>query len=1187
MKPETNLRVQNGREKAVALVIVLSFVVLLTVAVVAFLSRATTERQVSGSSANSERANTLALGALDVVVGDLKDEIIASSTASSSGGYTIYSPKMSASVPVGMMPWRTGVPKTGATPIPNLVSRSVRSSDAASDSPYVPYSSDYTSPPVNRAADDGTDDTSSAKASLNGRSVSLARWNSHYLIPRLNVGSITIESSPVSSFVPPDWVLVSRDGPVSATGIGAGSTAVNQSSATNGRYVIGRYAYAVYDEGGMLDLNVAGYPTPAPIPAASPPQPSAFKGSLAFADLTASSGVNLPQDQLNKIVEWRNYASIAAQSTPANTPSGTVTGSGANYFTAASANDYSNYVRARSDGFLSTSVTAYPSPATATSRTDHSFTTRQDLLRLRRMTGFSQDALQYLGTFSRELNAPSFSPTTPTVINPNFAQVLVTTPFTRFDGSPAAAGEALVQKRFPLSRLAWITYKGPSALLPATDSVITQLRASGVSAATIAAGTPANIQACFGLTYTATDLWIYNHGTATSILNLTAVATAGREPDFFELLQAAILTGSLGQNTGGGVTPVTGGIASTVFPDVHMANTAHHVLSIGAAIIDQSDPDSIPTRLQITPGTTAWTAYGVESLPYISQMYPAAGISPDDPTKWATYLLFQLWNPHQNVPMVLPAVRLRVDGGLGLFRGGNGEVWTNTGTDSFHAAGGSIALSSATAFAPSPAPLLTANSVVTATTPGSFVALPAPPSSATMPLVGYRLPDYGYAAPSPRPAATPVLWLQIGASTTPPTLSTRNQFNAAMEVDVGGGNFVPYNHFIGINDTASWIKDDPIALRTASSIITGAPRAFSAAQLRQVPPPAFMKADPRATRFGLVQTNAVSSNATITEPLWPSATLPNGYGGAIADPGGLVEHAPVKFVGSPYFPATLALNAAASTSTRTGYSDNDTFQRPADSVYPEPTPFANPTPRYSTAYFPASTPAPSPTPPPNSIVMFNDYSPIVLNRPFHSVGELGYAFRDLPWKTLDFFTETSGDAGLLDVFSVNDEPKIIAGRINLNTRQAPALQSILAGALVSELEASNTVFNTGASALAAPVIAANITSATSAAPLRDISQLITRTTLPVVTLPVPASGSAHNQRVKAKREVIPRALASVAESRTWNLLIDVIAQSGRYPPTAGNLSDFVVEGEKRYWLHVAIDRFTGQVIDQQLEAVYE
>jgi hypothetical protein len=65
-------------------------------------------------------------------------------------------------------------------------------------------------------------------------------------------------------------------------------------------------------------------------------------------------------------------------------------------------------------------------------------------------------------------------------------------------------------------------------------------------------------------------------------------------------------------------------------------------------------------------------------------------------------------------------------------------------------------------------------------------------------------------------------------------------------------------------------------------------------------------------------------------------------------------------------------------------------------------------------------------------------------------------------------------------------------------------------------------------------------------------------------------------------------LSDTWQTRTWNLLIDVIAQLGKYPPTAQSLqNDFVVEGEKRYWLHVAIDRFTGEIIDQQLEAVYE
>ena len=49
----------------------------------------------------------------------------------------------------------------------------------------------------------------------------------------------------------------------------------------------------------------------------------------------------------------------------------------------------------------------------------------------------------------------------------------------------------------------------------------------------------------------------------------------------------------------------------------------------------------------------------------------------------------------------------------------------------------------------------------------------------------------------------------------------------------------------------------------------------------------------------------------------------------------------------------------------------------------------------------------------------------------------------------------------------------------------------------------------------------------------------------------------------------------------------MIARSGRYPPNANSLAGFMVEGETHYWVHVAIDRFTGQVIDKQIEVVNE
>jgi hypothetical protein len=74
---------------------------------------------------------------------------------------------------------------------------------------------------------------------------------------------------------------------------------------------------------------------------------------------------------------------------------------------------------------------------------------------------------------------------------------------------------------------------------------------------------------------------------------------------------------------------------------------------------------------------------------------------------------------------------------------------------------------------------------------------------------------------------------------------------------------------------------------------------------------------------------------------------------------------------------------------------------------------------------------------------------------------------------------------------------------------------------------------------------------------------------------------------KYKREAVTRALADVMNTRTWNLMIDVIAQSGRYTTTSQTLNDFVVEGERHYWVHVAIDRFTGKILSKQVEPVTE
>jgi hypothetical protein len=101
---------------------------------------------------------------------------------------------------------------------------------------------------------------------------------------------------------------------------------------------------------------------------------------------------------------------------------------------------------------------------------------------------------------------------------------------------------------------------------------------------------------------------------------------------------------------------------------------------------------------------------------------------------------------------------------------------------------------------------------------------------------------------------------------------------------------------------------------------------------------------------------------------------------------------------------------------------------------------------------PQSTPAATATTPATKTPFTQSQSrPLLLHRPFRTVAELGYVFRDVPWKNIDFFTPESGDAALLDLFCINetgDPNGMVAGKVNLNTRQAPVLTAIVSGGYV-------------------------------------------------------------------------------------------------------------------------------------------
>jgi hypothetical protein len=280
--------------------------------------------------------------------------------------------------------------------------------------------------------------------------------------------------------------------------------------------------------------------------------------------------------------------------------------------------------------------------------------------------------------------------------------------------------------------------------------------------------------------------------------------------------------------------------------------------------------------------------------------------------------------------------------------------------------------------------------------------------------------------------------------------------------------------------------------------------------------------------------------------------------------------------------------------------------------------------------------------------------PFFLHRPFRSVAELGYVFSDTPWRSLDFSTAESGGTALLDTFCINDasDPEgLIAGKVNLNTRQPAVLKAILTEAYLDP-KLLGTSVNTAridasatADGVAKALVARTSSLAASAGPLRNVSELVGRflartpikdlgsilnggnegtlnsalgfydgklsyggfsdgtwdsaARTPKVSNPATDIYSAYRASSKLTsvrdtvtniqrfREAPIRALAAAGQTRVWNLMIDVVAQAGRFPQSAKAFEAFKVQGEQRYWVHVAIDRLTGKVIDKQIEVVKE
>jgi hypothetical protein len=1212
-------RPSSRREQAAALIIVLALVVLVTGLVVAYVSRTTSDRPVAHSSFNQSKANQLAQSAMDNVIGDLRWEIKNGSTPMTlspvppGGPTTLYIPSSAAN----MVPRKSGNVAT----VPNLIRRSIRSDPVPSPPAVQSFASAVNSTDV----------------SANGRSISSTRWNSHYLV--LKNDTTTNDSVPINDFTnaTPDWVFVTDDSSRPGRIV---ITAPDNS-------IIGRYAYAVYDEGGLVDMNAAGYPSPMTI------MQYGRKGSLAFADLKGLGSFGLSSTGMDNVVGWRNYASAQ--------PTGSLSSNFS--FSANSANTYYNFILTdptyiQLTNFLPNTPVALtyftnyfltpatangspsptPTPPTNNNQTDQAFTGRKELINFATATtggNFRVNALQHLGTLSREAMAsvPQWIPSTLTSTNPNFQTLLVTTPFTRNDGSTANAGEYLLDRRFLLQRLNWLTYKGPSATVanggtrntvptsaPAIGSADYDLwlltRTNGITFnltnTFLQQGTAANILKYFGLAWDATnERWNYvGHGG--SVTPIGSIATFGvggtqaatREPDFFELLQAGILSGSLADS-----------VASyPELPITHQQSSMLHVLTIGANLIAQSRVDSYPVRIACTVGSTVMEAVGAPRLPYINSLAacPVGVTSPlSGGMNW--FLVPNLWDPFRdswdlteanaanngNGPLLTPGylrpnVRITIGGSTGAPTiGGSG----GTGTVGFGATSSVTnngRVSPVTPFASVTIPFLPlqlANNASTAGRDGFREAarlgasdFTSAPGSFTATVLGSLTPSWSTVvrpfndtSTVPRTDNFVVFRLSspIPTGTTGfPVLVLSSGFQMTMDYQSPNGTWYSYSFLQGNNATNTWISSNLNIATNYSNYFTPTTPVYTAPTIcRSGSPtlwttatggvaalagaPMFAKADPRTIRYnsqiGALTLN--SGSAGIIGSIWPSP-----YASAPAMPGA---------TNPATYSQTTGDNAPAAGVV--GANSNPYGETNGDAV-----------------------------------------RPVMMNRPFRSVGEMGYSFRDQPFRTLSFSwapTSPNPDAGLLDLFTTtayDPTPTPIptpsatptntptptstprGGVISLNSQQPGAI----AGVLTSTIRRENTprLVSGGAptpspSPLASPdanTVAASLASSS------GLSPIVNRAGLTTLIANLPDTSGLGPSQPKTERESVARALGEMGQTRTWNLLIDVIAQSGRYPPTATSLRNgFVVEGEQRYWVHVAIDRFTGEVIAKQIESVNE
>jgi hypothetical protein len=1108
-----------ARSSGFALIISLLMITALAVLVLAFFARSTGERKLVHSNVSVQQSKLLCDFTRDELIRSLRQEIAAGSILipnphdSANWEQTLFRPKSASTA----FPTRSG----SSPNLPNLLKRS-----NATEAFF--HGADFDTalfPAPARASN-----ISSATPSLNGRYVDFESWNKPGL---MNEADFT------SAGILPQWMLLGRQGFLDADAANLNEYANPASE----QFVIGRAAFMIYDVSGLLDINAAGNQVSGSRNQAG--------GRLHRADLSLIPGVL----DAERLLEWRAPES---------------------------AEDASQ---------LDAPDTAFIDPLPG----DERFLNRQDLLTYIKNNPdvLSNDVLPYVTVFSRTHNVPRWMPevdgsnqifplptnqndraarnkeykthaiadrSNPSLYTRNPDVLAIRRQYDATWTTPegevvnARAGDPIMRKRFDLSKLA----------------LFDEYEANPNDASVLAA-----IRYYFGLLpANEPGLWDYDVVTSSGgghwrVINTLARVAAlpanqARDPNFFEILQAAILHGSLAHTR---TRPDTGNYSGT-----NLENSVA-IFQIGANIIDQYDTNSFPTGIRARNAANVTLLndhnsriYGAENLPYMSELLGWIYRPESDLQRLTVKGMWipEVWNPHRNAAEAegLP-IRL---------------VWASGGVQyQMHKIYSEFTEPVDIADSDNTKPAFTftngphfRNAVLLAhDTPG---LLSAPPdgifTEGGFTLAGFPLRDRDV---DPEiwewnEALQKMVFVGIRKEATFHAEAARPRFK--MQVQDSNGIWRTYQFFdISTTENRFSIKshEAPAGYDTSpnsntsqasftarnymGNVSTGIPdpRTFILSKPFLIASPNLsMRPNADASDPGYVAFAHYFHHANMTHPVHPTYNWHlDIFTGLYADNRNLSSNDSGKNVW-PW------------------YRDPDGIHRLGDGAH---------------GAFPLAT-----APTPDSEIMKG--RPVILNRPFRSLGDLGFVFRGTPWRSIDLASENSPEQGVLDFFTLS-ENKVTAGVLNPNTPHAPVLASLfsgLSGGPVDSPEISlyldnNTITDDAATALANAWV-----TTTQIEPIKTAAETVShgggKTT---VLSALPTSF----QSIKSYRETPIRALADVSNTNTWNLLVDIVVQVGRYPANQTDLKDFNVESSRRVWVHLAIDRFTGKVIDSIEEVVYE